>query len=114
MLTGLAECEVELRELGVPFKLLQGDPASTLPAYVQQHDACAVVADFSPLRVGCELGGLAGGGTCSFPALLRTHLLHMLLAFTRCEWKKAVGAALPDVPLYEVDAHNVHVSATSC
>jgi len=35
----------------VPFCLLQGLPAQTLPAFVAQHRVAAVVTDFSPLRV---------------------------------------------------------------
>ena len=77
MLKGLAEVETELRSLGIPFRCLQGDPVEELPAFVKEHDACALVADFSPLRNGLQ-------------------------------WKSGVCNALPeDVPLYEVDTHNV-------
>ena len=51
MLKGLAEVEAELRELGIPFTLLQGEPGAALPDFVRRHKVAAVVSDFSPLRV---------------------------------------------------------------
>eukprot|EP00966_Prymnesium_polylepis_P243706 5635873-Prymnesium_polylepis.1 len=50
MLKGLKEVESELRSLGIPFRLLLGEAKEVLPAFVERHRACAVVADFSPLR----------------------------------------------------------------
>ena len=76
MLTGLAEVEAELKELGIPFRLLQGEPATELPAFVQRNEVAAVVSDFSPLRIGRG-------------------------------WKAQLMQALPELPLFEVDAHNV-------
>ena len=76
MLSGLRETEGELRMLGIPFQMLSGNPVEEVPAFVSRHEVCALVTDFSPLRVGKA-------------------------------WKGAVGSALPSVPLYEVDAHNV-------
>lgn len=77
MLTGLSEVETELRGLGIPFHCLMGHPVETLPSFVEKHEACALVSDFSPLRVGLA-------------------------------WKRDVAGKLPEnVPLYEVDAHNV-------
>ena len=76
MLKGLAEVEAELRELGIPFKLLQGEPGAALPAFVERHGAAAVVSDFSPLRINRG-------------------------------WKRTLLEAMPETPLYEVDAHNV-------
>ena len=77
MLKGLAEVEAELRGLGIPFHCLQGDPVQSLPSFVSEHDACALVADFSPLRVG--------------------------LAWK----KGVADKLPEHVPLYEVDTHNV-------
>jgi deoxyribodipyrimidine photo-lyase len=74
MLTGLEEVESSLHALGVPFRLLMGAPGDALPAFVQRHSVCAIVTDFSPLRIGAE-------------------------------WKAAVCRKLPDMPLFEVDAH---------
>ena len=51
MLKGLAEVEGELRALGIPFTLLQGEPGAALPDFVRRHDVAAVVSDFSPLRI---------------------------------------------------------------
>ena len=47
-----------------------------LPKFATQHQACAIVTDFSPLRVGAM-------------------------------WKRGVAERLPDVPVFEVDTHNV-------
>ena len=77
MIKGLAEVEGELRGLGIPFHCLMGDPVQTLPQFVETHDACALVADFSPLRVG---------------------------NFWK---KGIAGKLPPNVPFYEVDTHNV-------
>ena len=52
MLRGLREVEADLRGLGIPFRVLSGDPVAELPAFVERHRVCAVVGDFSPLRVG--------------------------------------------------------------
>ena len=77
MLKGLAEVEAELRSLGIPFRLLQGEPMQELPAFVERHKVAAVVSDFSPLRINRGW---------------KTELLQTLPAET---------------PLIEVDAHNV-------
>ena len=76
MLKGLAEVESELRTLGIPFRLLNGLAKDVLPAFSERHSVCALVTDFSPLRIGAD-------------------------------WKSAVIQAMPTVPLFEVDAHNV-------
>lgn len=75
LLRGLAEVERSLRERGIPFALLRGDPRNRIPAFVEAHRCGAVVTDFSPLRI-------------------------------RTAQVADVAAAL-EVPLYEVDAHNV-------
>lgn len=51
MLRGMEEIQSQLQELSLPFALLSGWPAEQLPQYVQKHEICAVVTDFSPLRV---------------------------------------------------------------
>ena len=77
MLRGLEEVESDLGKLSVPFALLQGLPAQTLPAFFKEHKAAALVTDFSPLRV---------------PKAWKEDVASKLPA---------------GVPLYEVDAHNV-------
>lgn len=52
MIKGLQEVETSLRLLGIPMHLTRGDPAETIPALAKSLNAMAVVADFSPLRVG--------------------------------------------------------------
>ena len=51
MLRGLEEVDEELRKLNIPFVLLQGEPGERLPAFLIEHEAAALVTDFSPLRV---------------------------------------------------------------
>lgn len=50
MLRGLAEVESELRRLGIPFYLLQGEPAVTISAFVREYQIGHVVTDQNPLR----------------------------------------------------------------
>jgi deoxyribodipyrimidine photo-lyase len=77
MLRGLREMESKLHGIGLPFYLLAGDPGVTVPALAAQLSASLLVADFSPLREGRQ-------------------------------WRAAVAAGAPvDVPVHEVDAHNV-------
>jgi hypothetical protein len=80
MMQGLAELEQELQRLSVPFFLLQGDPAATVPAFAERNRASLVVMDFSPLRIG---------------QVWRTQL------------SSALQKQLPGCSLAEVDAHNV-------
>lgn len=49
MIAGLEEVERDLRALGIPFTLLHGDAAETLPGLVSSLGAGAVTCDFSPL-----------------------------------------------------------------
>lgn len=50
MLKGLKEVDASLQVKHIPFYLLQGQAAATVPALAAELDACAVVTDFSPLR----------------------------------------------------------------
>ena len=77
MLSGLSEVETELRTMGIPFHCLSAAPVNGVPAFVTAHEACAVVADFSPLREDVAYKS----AVC---AALPSH-----------------------VPLYELDTHNV-------
>lgn len=77
MLKGLAGIEKECRELGIPFHLLQGQAKTVLPQFVKDNNIGGVVTDFSPLRVPTQ-------------------------------WVQDLKDALPkDVPLCQVDAHNI-------
>jgi deoxyribodipyrimidine photo-lyase len=51
MLTGLAETEADLRARHIPLVLLIGDPAVTLPSFLERIGAGLCVTDFDPLRV---------------------------------------------------------------
>lgn len=75
MLRGLEEVERTLRDKEIPFVLLQGDPGETVPDFVREHSASALVTDFSPLA-------------------------------TKRSWMEKAEEGL-DLPLREVDAHNV-------
>lgn len=52
MLRGLRELEGQLKKLGIPFFMLQGDPTETIPKLVKDTGAAALVTDFGPLRLG--------------------------------------------------------------
>ncbi|XP_034650866.1 deoxyribodipyrimidine photo-lyase-like [Drosophila subobscura] len=77
MMGGLQEVEQQCRELGIPFHLLLGPAVDRLPEFVRSKHVGAVVCDFAPLRVPRK-------------------------------WVEDVAKALPkNVPLTQVDAHNV-------
>ncbi|XP_040205595.1 deoxyribodipyrimidine photo-lyase-like isoform X2 [Rana temporaria] len=77
MLKGLKEVAEDCKELNIPFHLLIGYAKEVLPDFVKKHSICGVVADFSPLRVPMQ-------------------------------WVKDVSERLPkNVPLVQVDAHNI-------
>ena len=79
MLRGLRELESRLRDLGIPFHLAQGpDPGVSVPAAAERLGCSMLVTDFSPLRIGRA-------------------------------WRDSVTTLLcpSDVPVAEVDAHNV-------
>ncbi|SPP75572.1 deoxyribodipyrimidine photo-lyase-like [Drosophila guanche] len=77
MMGGLQEVEQQCRELGIPFHVLLGSAVDRLPEFVRSKHVGAVVCDFSPLRGPRK-------------------------------WVEDVAKALPkNVPLTQVDAHNV-------
>ena len=51
MLKGLQEVEISLRELNIPFFLLQGEPETELLRFIKKLKAGVVVTDFSPLNI---------------------------------------------------------------
>lgn len=51
MLRGLEKVSRSLGALSIPFFLLPGEPADTLPAFIKGHDISFLVADFDPHRV---------------------------------------------------------------
>ncbi|XP_023171500.1 deoxyribodipyrimidine photo-lyase-like isoform X1 [Drosophila hydei] len=77
MLGGLQEVERQCRELNISFKLLLGPAVERLPQFVNDEQIGAVICDFAPLRLPRQ-------------------------------WVEDVVKALPaNVPLTQVDAHNV-------
>lgn len=50
LLRGLRETEANLARLGIPLRLLLGDPGETVARYVRESGAAAIVTDFDPLR----------------------------------------------------------------
>ena len=52
MIKGLQELEQTLRARDIPLHLLTVNPVTNIPAFVCEHEAMLLVADFSPLRVG--------------------------------------------------------------
>ncbi len=51
MLKGLRYVADSLRTLNIPFFLLIGEPAESIPGFLENYPASALVADFSPLRI---------------------------------------------------------------
>ena len=51
MLQGLKEVEQSLKHLNIPFFLIHGNPEKEIPYFLNDNDACALVSDFSPLRI---------------------------------------------------------------
>ena len=51
MLRGLKEVEQNLKHLNIPFFLIHGNPEKEIPYFLNNNDACALVSDFSPLRI---------------------------------------------------------------
>lgn len=77
MLDGLAEVAEDCKKLDINFHLLRGQHNEEIPKFVVANKMGALVCDFSPLRIH------------------RT-------------WVDAIKEALPgDVPLVQVDAHNI-------
>lgn len=54
MLKGLKKVEEQLTRLNIPFYLVMGDPAETMPAFINQHRVSRLVVDFDPLRIKRE------------------------------------------------------------
>lgn len=52
MVKGLQELAPRLEAHGIPFFLLRGDPAATIPKLVNDTNAGLLVTDYSPLRLG--------------------------------------------------------------
>lgn len=77
MLEGLREVEQECNNLNISFHLLLGYAKNVLPQFLKDNNIGGLVTDFSPLR-------------------------------TPTAWVNDVTAALPkDVPICQVDAHNI-------
>ena len=51
MLKGLEEVESRLATLGIPFFLLEGEPAEEIPRFIAGEAASLLVTDFDPLRI---------------------------------------------------------------
>ncbi|XP_063074810.1 CPD photolyase [Engraulis encrasicolus] len=77
MIKGLQEVAKECKVLDIQFHLLSGFPGETLPGFIKEWNMGAVVTDFWPLR-------------------------------DPTQWVDDVKKAIsPDIPLIQVDAHNV-------
>src|SRR6056297_710108 len=51
MLKGLKEVEEKLAGYNIPFKVLLGDPALTIPNFISKGNFTSVVMDFDPLKI---------------------------------------------------------------
>eukprot|EP01038_Epipyxis_sp_PR26KG_P005690 gene5690-7855_t len=83
MLEGLKEVESDLRQRNIPFHLLLGDPVINIPAFTIEKNAIALIADFSPLRVGRMWIKSVG------------------------EKLDGLGSTSASIPLFQIDAHNI-------
>jgi deoxyribodipyrimidine photo-lyase len=54
MIRGLKKVEDALDKLNIPFTVLYGDPAVTLPGFIKNHTISHLVMDFDPLRIKRE------------------------------------------------------------
>lgn len=51
MLEGLKELETPLKDKGIPFFLLRGEPREEIPRFAATHSVGTIVTDFDPLRI---------------------------------------------------------------
>jgi deoxyribodipyrimidine photo-lyase len=51
MLKGLKELEKELADYSIPFFLLDGEPGSVIPGFINKIKAGKLIADFDPLKI---------------------------------------------------------------
>jgi deoxyribodipyrimidine photo-lyase len=51
LLKGLRKVESGLSSLNIPFMVLMGDPATTIPQFIRQYRISRMVVDFDPLRI---------------------------------------------------------------
>ena len=51
MLKGLRKVETRLKKLNIPFAVLYGEPADTLPVFITRHHISRLVVDFDPLHI---------------------------------------------------------------
>jgi deoxyribodipyrimidine photo-lyase len=54
MLKGLKRVEEQLTLLNIPFYLVMGNPAETIPAFIFEHRISLLVVDFDPLKIKRE------------------------------------------------------------
>jgi deoxyribodipyrimidine photo-lyase len=54
MIKGLKRVEEHLARLNIPFYLVMGNPAETMPAFIQQHRVSRLIVDFDPLKIKRE------------------------------------------------------------
>jgi deoxyribodipyrimidine photo-lyase len=64
MLKGLKEVERNLQLLNIPFFLMHGNPMQEIESFLSDRDACAIIADFSPLRRSREWKKSLEGQSC--------------------------------------------------
>lgn len=77
LVKGLQEIEEECESLNIEFHLFYGDGGTEVPKFVRKHSIGAVVCDFCPLRVALQ-------------------------------WCEKLKEDVPaDVPVIQVDAHNI-------
>ena len=92
MLSGLADVEKGLRNKNIPFFLLKGSPQNTVSKFVQDHDACLLVTDMSPMRIGIawreEVKGMiaSSGVECGFHMVDAHNIVPVWVASPKLEY----------------------------
>ncbi len=54
MFKGLKKVEEQLMQLNIPFYIVMGNPAETMPVFINQHRVSRLVVDFDPLKIKRE------------------------------------------------------------
>ena len=97
--------------LSVVFALVPTFHEATIRQYGFMLSGLAEV-ESDLLSLGIPFTVLSGQPTVELPAFVKRHDVSAVVSDfsplrTSRSWKHEVGAALPDVPFYEVDAHNI-------
>ncbi|MCX6675549.1 MAG: deoxyribodipyrimidine photo-lyase [Methanothrix sp.] len=87
MLKGLKEVERNLQSMNIPFFLMHGNSMQEIDSFLSDHGACAIVADFSPLRHSREWKKSLEGQSClPFCEVDAHNIVPCWMASSKQEW----------------------------